>query len=99
MQEFDDYVKEQYGLNPLEFIAEFPSFSRDIRQAFEAGRKRELGPVPRVLTVRKDNQQHIHVSATQDGMTAHFAIGDPEVQYELLEVIRDDGPREFVLSY
>jgi len=54
---------------------------------------------PRVLTVRKDSLGILLVSATNGGKTVHFAIGDPEVQYELLEVVRDEGPKEFILSY
>ena len=53
----------------------------------------------RVLTARKDPNGWLFVSLTQDGHTGHVAISDPEVQYELLSVVRDDGPREFILSY
>jgi len=54
---------------------------------------------PRVLTVRKTSNGTVFISATNGTCTEEFAIGPSEVQYELLSVIRDDGPREFVLAY
>ena len=58
-----------------------------------------LGGTPRVLTVRKTSNGTLFISATNGTCTEEFAIGASEVQYELLSVIRDDGPREFILAY
>lgn len=54
---------------------------------------------PHVLTVRKTAQGTVMVGITAGDRSVFIAVADPEVQFELMEVIRDEGPREFVLSY
>lgn len=54
---------------------------------------------PHVLTVRKTSHGTVMIGITSGDHSVFFAVEPGEVQYELLEVIRDEGPREFVLSY
>lgn len=55
--------------------------------------------MPRTLVVRKDSDGWLFVSLSEGENRSTIAIMPSEVQFELMEVIRDEGPREFVLSY
>ena len=60
---------------------------------------REDKITPRTLIVRKAADGMLFVSLSEGEYGATIVIAPGEVQFEMMEVIRDEGPREFVLSY